>query len=55
MDIKRGVFTAPKAEIYSFSISIAKHVFDLTASLFYIYLRVNGIKKGFSSVGAGPL
>jgi len=51
MDLSTGIFTVPKAGIYYLSFSINKEGF--TFDNIYIYLRLNGNKIGFSSVGVG--
>jgi len=51
MDLKKGVFTVPKAGLYTFSFSILKNGFEL--SWLEIYLRVNGARIGQSLAGSG--
>ncbi len=53
MNLSTGVFTAPKAGLYSFSFSMMKDGFNY--DWMAIYLRQNGTKIGMSSVGRGLL
>jgi len=51
MDLKKGVFTVPKAGLYTFFFSIAKNSFDI--KWLEIDLRVNGVQIGHSLAGSG--
>ena len=51
MNIKSGVFTAPKTGTYAFSFSILKNVFN--AASLYIYIRRNSTRIGVVVAGAG--
>ncbi len=51
MDLKTGVFTAPKAGIYTFAFSMVKNGFNV--EYLDIFLRVNGKKVGHSWAGKG--
>lgn len=51
MDLKSGVFTAPKAGIYTFSFSIMKNGYSFTYT--EIALRLNSAKIGQAMSGSG--
>ena len=51
MDLKTGVFTAPRAGVYSFSFSIVKAY--LAFDYLDISLRWNGARIGVSFAGSG--
>jgi len=51
MNLKTGVFTAPKAGVYTFYFSIQKNSWNYEYT--EIILRLNGVRIGLSSTGSG--
>jgi len=51
MNFKTGVFTAPRAGVYTFSFSITKHAFVF--EYLEVSLRLNGVRVGHSVAGSG--
>ena len=52
MDLKSGVFTAPKSGVYTFSFSILKNGYSM--DFMDIHLRLNGVRIGKTEAGIGP-
>lgn len=53
MNFKSGIFTTPKAGIYTFSFSILKNGFNFEH--LDVFIRLNGAKIGSSASGFGTL
>ena len=53
MNLKSGVFTAPKTGTYAFMFSVIKSAFDI--DFLDVYLRLNGTRLGYSTVSHGVM